>query len=131
MDWGTVSDFGQGGFSLGSGFDGIDLGTINTATPPLADNSNGSSQMQSFDWSNLSWIGGALNTALNYSLTRDKMDYDSQIAKNSQQLQAAALYRQQYPYGTAYPVGAAQPLSGRQLLFWGAIGLGVYMVVSK
>jgi len=47
MAWG-VSDFGQG-FGLGSGFDGMDLGTIDTATPPLADNSNGSPQMQPFE----------------------------------------------------------------------------------
>lgn len=130
MAWGTVNDFGQG-FGLGTGFDGVDLGTIDTATPPAADNSNGAPQMQSFDWSSLSWIGGALDKALNYSLQRDQLDYNSQIAKTNQQLQAAALYRQQYPYGTGAPVGYTQPLSGRQLLFWGAVAVGVYLVVSK
>jgi hypothetical protein len=127
MAWGEVSDFGQG-FGLGSGFDGVDLGTIDTASPPLADNSNGSAPMQSMDWSSLSWIGGALDKALNFSLQKDQMDYQSQIAKQNQQLQAAALYRQQYGYGV---VGATQPLNGRQLLVYGAIGLGIFMLVSK
>ena len=131
MAWGQVTDFGQT-FGLGSGFDGVDLGTISTANPPAADNSNGSPQMQSFDWSSLNWIGGALDKALNYSLANDTLDYNSQIQKNNQQLQAAALYRQQYgQYPAGYPVGYTQPLSGRQLLFWGAVGLGVYMLVSK
>jgi len=85
MAWG-VSDFGQG-FGLGSGFDGMDLGTIDTATPPLADNSNGSPQMQPFDWSSVSWIGGALDKALNFSLQKDQLDYARQNSQYQRSLQ--------------------------------------------
>lgn len=124
MAWG-VSDFGQG-FGLGSGFDGFDLGTIDTATPPLADNSNGSPQMQPFDWSSVSWIGGALDKALNFSLQKDQLDY----ARQNSQYQAQLAARQQY-YGQYGQVGYAQPLSGRQIIVFAAIGLGVMMLMSK
>lgn len=124
MDWGI------GDFSLGSGFNGIDLSTIDTATPPLADVSNGSPGMQASNWLDMNWISGALDKALNYSIAKDERDYQRQVQQQVLSLQQMALYNQRLSMMGAGQVGGSQPLSTRQIIVFGAIGLGI-LLMSK
>lgn len=129
-DYFNPYNFGQGDLSLGTGFDGINLSSIDTSTPPLADNSNGAPSMSSTNWGDLSWIGAGLDKALNFTLAKDQLDYKNQAMQQQNML---ALSAQRYNYAAQYgglgvPPGGA--LTSRQLLLFGALGLGIFLMVK-